>query len=96
MARRQHFGRGCDAAKAIGVDGGLAFGRPCPPFHFDEAKHPSAPGDDIDLAARRFRTVGKDAPTGEAQIPDRKRLAAPAVLLRPCPAVAHLSSSARA
>src|SRR5690606_13189110 len=103
-----HVLAGAGVAVAHGVSGGghpaqtvvIDSHRQClaasAPLHLDECHGPAAPGDQVDLAARRLHAPGHYSPALEPQPPCRQRLTPAAAALRLFALHAPRSSSARA
>ena len=62
--RDRFDGRG-DPAQPVGIDGGIEALARGPPLHLDERDRVAAPGDEIDLTARRLQPAGHDSPSLE-------------------------------
>jgi hypothetical protein len=95
VAMGYRFRRRRDPAQAVRIDRVVEQVRRRTPLHLDKDYRPSAPRDQVNLAARGLEPLRQNPPAFEPQIERRQRLTAPPLGFATGTLV-HLSSSARA
>jgi hypothetical protein len=90
-ARRKPLGCDRDTAEAPFIEGEGGRVLASAGFDLDERKSPSAPGDNVDFAARHTCATGKDPPAFQPKVPAGEGLGSAAAFLSGVPV--HLESS---
>jgi hypothetical protein len=93
-ARSDAFRRRNDALQPPRIYRQIKIGSAASPFNLDESNGSAAPGDKVNLSARRLHAPGENSPARQPKIPCRQRFAASAKAF-PFGAV-HFNSIARA